>query len=142
MTMTLYKTLYCQRGTLNLYWVAILSAAIAALAMVALMSMRGERNLFAEGATKATSAFVDSGARKALQSASDSVTGTDTRMKKCVIRGKTVISNMDCPDGNKSTRVIAIPEGNIANAVKAPVAPVGTATSDPAIDKMIEKQLH
>ena len=142
MTMTPYKTLSCQRGALNLYWVAILSAAIAALAMVALMSMRGERNLFAEGAAKAKSSFADSGAKKALQSASDSVTGTDTRMKKCVIRGKTVISNTDCADGNKSTKVIAIPEGNIADAVKAPPAPAQRATSDPLIDKMIEKQLH
>ena len=134
--------LHRQRGALNLYWVAILSAAGAALAMVALMSMRGERNLFAEGADKARASFADSGARKALQSASDSVTGTDTRMKKCVIGGKTVISNTDCPDGNKSTRVIAIPEGNIANAVKAPPAPVDNVTSNPAIDKIIEKQLQ
>ena len=131
-----------QRGALSLYAVAILSAAAAALAVVALMSMRGERNLFAEGADKARASFVDSGARKALQSASDRVTGTDTRMKKCVIRGKTVISNTDCSDENKSTRVIAIPEGNIANAVKAPVGPASTAMSDPVIDKMIEKQLH
>ena len=131
-----------QRGALNLYWVAILSAAMAALAMLALMSMRGERNLFAEGADKAQASFADSRAKRALQSASASVSGTDTRMKKCVIRGKTVISNTDCPDANKSTRVIVIPEGNIANAVQAPVVPENAATSDPHIDKIIEKQLH
>ncbi len=131
-----------QRGALNLVWVAILSAAGAALAVVALMSMRAERNLFAEGADKARATFDGSGASKALQSASDGVTGTDNRMKKCVIRGKTVISNTDCPDDNKSTRVIAIPEGNIADAVKAPPAPARQATSDPVIDKIIEKQLQ
>ncbi len=131
-----------QQGALSLVWVAILSAAGAALAVVALMSMRAERNLFAEGADKAKARFDGSGAKKALQSVSDGVTATDTRMKQCVIRGKTVVSNTDCPDDNKSTRVIAIPEGNIANAVKAPPAPPRQATSDPVIDKIIEKQLQ
>ena len=131
-----------QRGALNLYWVAILSAGAAALAMAALMSMKNERNLFAEGADKAKKMAVDSGVQKALQSASDSVTGNDHRMKKCIIRGKTVISNTDCPDSNKTTKVIVIPEGNVAQSVKVPVAPAGQSTSTPAIDKMIEKQLH
>ncbi len=131
-----------QRGALNLYWVAIFSAAVAALAMVALMSMRGERNLFAEGADKAKASFANSGAQQALQSATDGASGTDNRMKKCIIRGKTVISNTDCPMDNKSTKVIAIPEGNVADAVKAPVEPAKAATSNPAIDKIIEKQLH
>jgi hypothetical protein len=131
-----------QRGALNLYWVAIFSAAVAALAMVALMSMRGERNLFAEGADKAKAAFAASDAQKALQSAADGATGTDKRMKKCIIRGKTVISNTDCPPDNKTTKVIVIPEGNVADAVKAPVEPAQKATSNPAIDKIIEKQLR
>jgi hypothetical protein len=100
--------------------------------------MRGERNLFAEGADKAKASFAASGAQQALESAS----GTDNRMKKCVIRGKTVISNTDCPSDNKTTKVIAIPKGNVADAVKAPVEPAGAATSNPAIDKMIEKQLR
>jgi hypothetical protein len=131
-----------QRGALNLYWVAIFSAAVAAVAMVALMSMRGERNLFAEGADKAKASFAGSEARKALQSATDGATGTDKRMKKCIIGGKTVISNTDCPAENKTTKVIVIPEGNIADAVKAPVEPAQKATSNPSIDKIIEKQLH
>jgi fructose-specific phosphotransferase system component IIB len=131
-----------QRGALNLYWVAIFSAAVAALAMVALMSMRGDRNLFAEGADKAKAAFAASDAQKALKAATDGATGTDNRMKKCIIRGKTVISNTDCPADNKTTKVIVIPEGNVADAVKAPVEPAQKATSNPAIDKIIEKQLH
>ena len=131
-----------QRGALNLVWVALLSALAAALAMAALMSMRGERNLFAEGAAKASSMVTGSGAPSLLQSVSDSVTGTDRRMKRCTIGGKTVISNADCPDANGSTRLIVIPEGNVAKAVKAPVAPAAEATSSPVIDKMIEKQLR
>ena len=131
-----------QRGALNLYWVAILSAGAAALAMAALMSMKNERNLFAEGAAKAQQAVSDSGARNALQSAADGVTGNDSRMKKCIIRGKTVISNTDCPETNKTTKVIVIPEGNVSQSVKVPVAPAAQSTSTPAIDKMIEKQLH
>ena len=134
--------LYRQRGALNLYWVAILAAGAAALAMAALMSMRAERNLFAEGADKASKIVAASDAQKALQSARDSATGHDGRMKKCVIHGKTVISNTDCAAANKSTKVIVITEGNVAQAVKTPVVPVAPATSTPAIDKMIEKQLQ
>jgi hypothetical protein len=131
-----------QRGAINLYWVAILSAGAAALAMTALMSMRAERNLFAVGADKAKQMVADSPAQQALQSARDSVTGTDRRMKQCVIKGKTVISNTDCLDGNKSTKVLVIREGNVAQAVKAPKEPAQEATSNPTIDKMIEKQLR
>jgi hypothetical protein len=133
--------LHRQRG-LSLIKVALLSAALALVGVVALMSMRHERNLFAEGADKAGAAFAASGAKKALQSGADSVSGTDRRMKKCIIKGKTVISNADCPDSNKTTQLIVIPEGNVADAVKVPVAPVAEATSNPMIDKMIEKQLR
>jgi hypothetical protein len=131
------KNLARQRG-LNLVWVAILSAGLAAVAIFALMSMRSERNLFAEGADKARATFDASGAQQALQSAS----GVDTRMKKCKIGGKTVISNTDCPDDNKTTKVIVIPEGNVSDAVKAPPAPAREAGANPAIDKIIEKQLR
>ncbi len=131
-----------QRGALNLYWVVIFSSALAALAITALMSMRSERNLFGEGADKAGSMSAGSGAQKMLKSASDTVTGTDSRMKKCVINGKTIISNTDCPDTNRSTKVIVIPEGNVANAVKAPKPPPEQRSSEPLIDKIIEKQLR
>lgn len=134
--------LYRQRGALNLYWVAIISACAAALAMAALLSMKNERNLFLDGMAKTEKLAVDSGARKALQAVSDGVTGTDSRMKKCFIHGKTVISNTDCRDTNKSSKVIVITEGNIAQAVKAPALPAAPATATPAIDKMIEKQLQ
>lgn len=134
--------LYRQRGALNLYWVAIISAGAAALAMAALMSMKNERNLFAEGADKAKKMAIDSGAQKALQSVRDSVTGNDSRMKKCIIKGKTVISNTDCLDTNKTTKVIVITEGNVAQSVKVPVVTAGEATSNPLIDKIIEKQLQ
>ena len=38
-----------QRGSISLFRVALFSAAVAAVAMAALFSMRQERNLFAEG---------------------------------------------------------------------------------------------
>ncbi len=134
--------LYRQRGALNLYWVAIISALGAALAMAALMSMKNERNLFAEGAERAGKLVSGSGAQEALQSAADGVSGTDRRMKKCIIRGKTVISNTDCPETNKSTKIVNIVDGNVAQAAKAPAEPAAQRTSDPLIDKMIEKQLR
>ena len=131
-----------QRGMFNLYWVAIFSAAAAALAMFALMSMRSEHNLFADGVDHAKATFAKHGGEQALGAARDAVTGTDSRMKKCTINGKVVISNTDCLATNSSTKVIVITDGNVANAVKPPKKPVAAPTSQPVIDKIIEKQLN
>jgi hypothetical protein len=134
--------IYRQRGALNLYWVAILSAALAAVAMVALISMRNDHNFFADAAGKAKDSAAGSATRKAIESAGDSIAGRDRRIKTCRVKGAVVISNTDCADQNQTTRLIAIPEGNVADAVKAPLPEPAHATSDPRIDKLIEKQLR
>ena len=134
--------IYRQRGALNLYWVAILSAALAALAMVALISMRNDHNFFADAATKAKDSAAGGAAREAIASAGDTIAGRDKRIKTCRVKGAVVVSNTACLDQNKTTRLIDIPEGNVADAVKAPPPVPVQATSDPRIDKLIEKQLH
>ncbi len=117
-----------QRGALNLVWVAIISAGVAAAAMAALWSMRHDRNLFAEG--------VD----KLARSAPALPKQADAPLRKCRIDGKTVVSNTDCKDGNKTSRTIDIVATSGVEAPKVPVTAPLERTSDPALDKIIEKQ--
>jgi hypothetical protein len=134
-----------QRGTLNLVWVAVFSALAAAAAMAALWSMRHERNLFAEGVSAVTGAAP---ARQALDAARGAVSPAagagsgNGAMRKCVIDGKTVVSNTECLDSNKTSKTIRIHDSRGIEPPKVPVAPAPAPTSDPALDKIIEKQLR
>ena len=132
-------TIERQRGALNLVWVAIFSAALAAAAMAALWSMRYERNLFAEGVAAVAKAAP---ARAALDAVAGVKDGAGGPMRKCVIDGKTVISNTECLDSNKTSKTIRIHDTRGIEAPKVPATPVQSPTSDPAIDKILEKQLH
>ncbi|MES2757594.1 MAG: DUF4124 domain-containing protein [Pseudomonadota bacterium] len=130
-----------QRGELNLLWVAIVSALVAAVAMAAIWSMRHERNLFAESMAKLTGAAP---ARLAVDAARNAVAGTPSggALRKCVIGGKTVVSNTDCLDDNKTTKAIRITDTRGFEAPKLPPKEAAAPTSDPATDKIIEKQLR
>ena len=132
-------TIERQRGALNLVWVAIFSAALAAAAMAALWSMRYDRNLFAEGISAAARAAP---ARQAMDAVTAVKQGAGGRLRKCVIDGKTVVSNTDCLDSNKTSKTIRIHDTRGIEAPKVPAAPASSPTSDPAIDKILEKQLH
>lgn len=133
-----------QRGALSLVWVAIVSAVVAIVAMAAIWSMRHERNLFAEGVTAVAGAAP---VRLAADAARNAVAATPAgqsagAMRKCVIGGKTVISNTDCLDTNKTSKTIRISDTRGFEAPKVPLAEKRAPTSDPAIDKIIEKQLR
>ena len=134
--------LHRQRGVLNLYWVAIFSAVFAGLAMAALFSMRYERKLFAEGAAKISQLFNSSPAAQMVDSAKGAAGGNDGALRKCVIDGKTVISNSDCKDSNPTSKKLDIQDTKGFEAPKAPPKVEKAPTSQPALDKMIEKQLH
>jgi type II secretory pathway pseudopilin PulG len=134
-----------QRGALSLVRVAIFSALLAAAAMAALWSMRYERNQFAEGAAALTGTAP---ARQAIDAARGAVAaaagdkGANGALRKCVIDAKTVISNTECLDSNKTSKTIKIHDTRGFEAPKVPVAPAAARTSDPALDKIIEKQLQ
>ena len=133
-----------QRGVLNLYWVAIFSALLAGLAMAALYSMRYERNLFAEAWAKVKGAApaqdMAEAARKAVAGA-DPAKG-DGALHKCVVDGKTIISNTECAASNPTSKVIQIHDTKGFDAPKAPPPADSAPTSNAATDKLIEKQLH
>jgi hypothetical protein len=130
-----------QRGALGLLRVAVFSAVLAAAAMAGIWSMRHERNLFAEGLDKVGGAP----AHEALEGARRALGSADTQggaLRKCVIDGKLVVSNTDCKDSNRTSTAIAIHDSHGIEAPKQPVPAKAEPTSNPALDKMIEKQLH
>jgi hypothetical protein len=49
---------------------------------------------------------------------------------------------VECLDSNKTSKAIKIVDTRGVEAPKMPAAPAASATSDPAIDKIVEKQLH
>ncbi|MDB5908274.1 MAG: hypothetical protein JWP34_2388 [Massilia sp.] len=110
--------------------------------MSALWSMRHERNLFAEGVSAVAGGAPARQAIDAARGAVAAVYGGSGAMRKCVIAGKTVISNTECLDSNKTSKDIKIHDTRGIEAPKVPVAPPVAARSDPALDKIIEKQLH
>ncbi|MQA39718.1 DUF4124 domain-containing protein [Rugamonas aquatica] len=126
-----------QRG-LGLIQVAIIMASLAAIAMAFLMSARHERNFFTEGLSKLTGKPAPASAA-AASSASASAVAVPAApagvLRKCVIDGKTVLSDVACPDGKVvkaiDTRGIEAPK--VAKPDPADAAPQS------ATDKMIEK---
>jgi hypothetical protein len=115
-----------QRG-LSLIAVAVVMAALAALAMAALFSMRHERNLFAEGWQKVTG--------KVAAPTVTAPAAPAAPLRKCTIDGKTVVSNTEC--GNRGT-VLANHDSRGIEPPKAPPAP-----EEPAglREKMLERAL-
>jgi hypothetical protein len=130
-----------QRGV-SLLWAVILSALLAAVAMTALFSMRQDRNLFAEAWHKVAGGDV---ARQAMDAASKATGAAPAQvvLRKCTIDGKTVVSNVDCKPDNKTSKTIEIHDSHGFGPVAPPPAPEkNEPTSNPAVDKMIEKQLR
>lgn len=124
--------LHRQRG-ISLLWVAVVMGGVALAMMVGLMSMRHERNYFAEAWAKVTD--------KVPAQASALAEAPADPLKKCVIDGRTVISNTECKDDNRTTRTLDIHDTKGIEAPKVPpTEPEAAPGSNPAIDKIIEKQ--
>ncbi|MYM89084.1 DUF4124 domain-containing protein [Rugamonas sp. FT82W] len=126
--------LHKQRG-LGLIQVAIIMASLAAIAMAFLMSARHERNFFAEGLGKLTGKAPASASASASASAAAAPAAPAGVLRKCVIDGKTVLSDVDCKDG---TVVKAIDTRGI-EAPKVPKPDPADSAPQSATDKMIEK---
>jgi hypothetical protein len=127
-----------QRG-LGLIQVAIVMAALAAIAMAFLMSARHERNYFTEGLAKLTGKPAPAAASAAsLPAASAAATAAAVPagvLRKCVINGKTVLSDVDCKDG----QVIKATDTRGIEAPKVPKPDPADSAPQSTTDKMIEK---
>lgn len=109
-----------QGGAISLLWLAVLMAAFAAIAMAALFSMRYDRNFFAE----AWDRLVKAPAVTQLAPLQPPANGPAAALRKCVIDGKTVISNVDC---KQRGRAIELHDSRGIDAPKAPPAPAEAA---------------
>lgn len=130
-----------ERG-ISLVWAVLLCGVFAGIAMMALISMRQERDLLGETVARITGGQP---AQQALDAARHA-TGTGAQpaaLRKCVVDGKTVVSNTDCRDDNKTSKTIEIHDSRGIEAPRQPAAPQqARPTSNPMIDKAIEKQLN
>lgn len=127
-----------QRG-LSLIGVASFSIVFAGIAMAFLMGVRHDRNYFAEGWAKLTGKMKESPLPAIV---SPDTPSTATALRKCVVDGKTVISNVDCTDKNPTSKDIKIYDTKGFEAPKAPPPADSAPRSNPAIDKAIEKQMQ
>jgi Tfp pilus assembly protein PilV len=123
-----------QRG-ISLILVAVLMAAVAALAMAAIFSMRYERNLFAEGLAR----LGGKSAAAAPAAAAAAISTPAKPLRRCVIDGKTVFSDTECSAANATTRNVVVHETKGIDAPRGPKPdPVDAAPQDLRA-KMIEK---
>ena len=129
-----------QRG-IGLIQVAIIMASLAAIAMAFLMSARHERNFFAEGLAKLTgkpvpAAAAGAGSATAAAVAAAIVPATPAGvLRKCVIDGKTVLSDVECKGG----QVVKAIDTKGIEAPKVPKPDPAESAPQSATDKMIEK---
>jgi type II secretory pathway pseudopilin PulG len=131
-----------QRGALSLVWVAVVSGLLALLAMAALFSMRYERNLFAEAWAKVAGGGVAQQVVDVARQASGAGSA-QVVLRKCLINGKTVVSNTDCTNDNKTSKAMDLHDSHGIESPKPPPAPKQAEPgSDPMLDKMIEKQVR
>ena len=163
-----------QRG-IGLIQVAIVMAALAAVAMAGLMSMRQERNLFADALARLRGQTVEhqqqqrtagqggaggpgAAARSGAGGAnSNGANGANTNgangaggaadpaaepagvLRKCLIDGKTVLSDVDCTAANPSSRVVKPLDTRGIEPPRARKAEPAEAGPPTMQDKMIEK---
>jgi len=126
--------LHRQRG-ISLILVAVLMAAVAALAMAVIFSMRYERNLFAEGLARLAGKSV-----AAAPAAGAAATSAPAKqLRRCVIDGKTVFSDTECGAANATTRNVVVHETKGIDAPRAPKPDPADAAPQDLRAKMIEK---
>ena len=115
---------------ISLVAVAVIMGVLGGAAAFALISMRQERNLFAEGLNK-----VGAKAAEVAAPAVATVTPPAAPMRKCVINGVTVVSNTECGEKGK---IIQIHDPRGIEAPKEPPKPAPEAMPS-ATDRAIER---
>lgn len=137
-----------QRGALSLFRVAILMACVGLAGMAALFAMRYQRNLLAEtwdGLTRTSGAAeIAQKSQNAIETAKNEIRNgeaTETGiMRKCMVDGKVMYSNVECKDKNPSSRNLNLPDYQGFEAPKIPAAPPADSAQPQNLqDKLIER---
>lgn len=104
---------------LSLFWCAVLAGVVSIAAIGALFSMRYERNFFAEAWMRMTRTLPG---REALRAADDAVKSASAAVRKCIVDGKVMYSNVECDAGNPTSRKVDLHDTRGIEAPKAPPA--------------------
>lgn len=148
----MHRTDTTQRG-ISLIQVAIGSALLAALAMAALYGMRYERNPLIDAIDKISGrplsqdvkpaargrAGVFGAAPVKLVPAAPAAAAPAGVLRKCLINGKTVYSDVDCKDSNPTSRVVQVHETHGYEAPRVPAPEPEASAPQNLQDQAIEK---
>jgi hypothetical protein len=136
------KRVIRQQG-ISLIQVAIVMATLAAIAMASLISMRREHNYFADLANKVlgkpVAATPAAGGDASAAAVAAPPPAPGNVLRKCVINGKTVLSDVDCGASNPTSKVVKSLDTRGIEAPKVPKPDPADSAPQSATDKMIEK---
>lgn len=131
-----------QKGELSLMWAAVLIGIVTLAAMVALMSARHERNYFSEAWKRVTKTEAGQVMQQTQKSAERAVRQESPDVKKCVVDGKVVYSNVECDNSNPTSRKVQLHDTQGFETPKAPPAPAPEAEGKDVRQKMIDKAVE
>lgn len=126
-----------QRGELSLFWAAALVGVVTLGAVAALLSMRHERNLFDEAWQRLRRTDAGQSLRRTVENTGKSESAA---IRKCIIGGKVMYSNVECDNGNPTSRQVELHDTRGVELPKAPPAPEpypGAPETPP--EKMVER---
>lgn len=126
------KSLTQQRGTLSLLWCAILMALLSVAALLALFSLRYERNLPAELWSRAKQAGL---AAEVVQKAQAAVSGAEP-VRRCTVGGTVLYSNLDCDPQKNGSKAVKL---HLIQGVEAPKVPPAAAAPERFDDNLAER---
>lgn len=128
------KPLKRQRGALSLLWCAILIALLTVAALIALFSLRYQRNLPAElwSRVKQAGAVAD-----VLQRAQGGVVGAESAtVRRCTAGGTVLYSNLDCDPKKNGSKAVKL---HLTQGVEAPKVPPAAAAPERSDDSFAER---
>lgn len=132
-----------QKGELSLLWAAVIVGVLTLVAMVALMSARYERNYFAEAWKRVTKTEAGQVLQQTQQAAEKAAKPEAAAIRKCVIDGKVVYSNVECDNANPTSSTVKLHDTKGVEAPKVPVASAPEKEGAPSLrDKAIEKAVQ
>lgn len=121
-----------QSGALSLLWCAILMALLSVGALLALFSLRYERNLPAELWSRAKQAGL---AAEAVQKAQAAVSGAEP-VRRCTVGGAVLYSNLDCDPQKNGSKAVKL---HLTQGVEAPKVPPAAAAPERFDDNLAER---
>jgi hypothetical protein len=131
-----------KQAGLSLFWVAIFMAALSFAAMAALFAMRFERNLFAEAwSGLVRSVGVSETLKKSQHAVESSIKTESSVLRKCIVGGKVMYSNVECDVKNGNTKIVKVRDSNGFNAPKLPPPELKNEVASTMQDKMNEKAI-